>query len=214
MPKMRVGFRDVSPSFQAQSASPAPHGHGNGYPYARDEIVLGLTGANYPIIESAGLIKVVQDIELPATNAGNTTDWSTGDYSGLSSATMLPVLKYYNPADSGKKLNSTGNFCFYDALVFSGSPFSGAAGFGSTVTLTITLHEGTGVGSTIWSWGAATIGAGSRVLRAGRGSDTAEQYHVIGNDNSVSEICLRVAIGGAVNQPACRFRLVMFGFEF
>jgi hypothetical protein len=217
MPKMRAGFRDIVPSFRAQSLDPAPHPKGNGKSYKASA-----TGINAPIIEYGGLIKVVCDIDVPDIATGDTVNWTDdGVYTGLTDNTRLPVFQYYGHADTSMELNGKGNFLMTQAYLVYGLRATGFAGPPPTcqfqVLLQVEAPDAPGIYVTAFNWGFDDSNEEYGVLKfAPSATDEAVQTVVLGNDFGTTQLLCRISVTGGSPVPLTntRFRLVLIGAEF
>lgn len=162
-----------------------------------------------PIAEHGGLLKFVTDVDVPAILAGAQADFSVtypGSYT--SPAPDFHLLRYAEPLDTAKKLNTKGNLWIQKAVVMQGTGLTGAAQWtmaGGTVAISIRVPSPS---TNIWDFNG-TMPTGQTIITP---SNELAKGVIIGTDASDAYLAFRVS-PTTNNIVAGRVRIILIGCE-
>jgi hypothetical protein len=196
--RTREGFRDSDAVWQGSSGLPIRHGVGEPLSW---------------IATPGGMINMVVDIDVPAVAGGGVdADWTAAGQPG----TELIVVRYYDPADTSKKLHGKGHLAIVDINVWYGAAVTGliqpdTSPTGGIVDVEVTFKRG-GDASFLWAFnGVAPSGSGIK----GRLAPTIESFpKILSNDyGSGTELVFTFRNSGVNALLAGRYRAAIRGYE-
>lgn len=161
-----------------------------------------------PIAEHGGMLKFVQNVDVPAITAGSSVDWSITYAQYSSPKPGFDLVRYAEPLDTAKKLTSRGNFWFQKAVVLRGIGLTGAVQptqAGGTVAIGIRTK---GTLSSLWTFAGAIPGGQGVVVATFENPEGVYIGTDVGDDTI--EISMSAA---AANVVAGRYRVVLIGCE-
>lgn len=228
--RTRVSFRDQEYSYRGLDDK--PHQRGNGTPYHSS---IG-TWPKGPVVEAGGLIKIINDINVPAANINTLVDWTDGSFNDplvipgggsydLPAVTRLPLFYYKSALSSNGELSACSSFCLSSVYIFSGAFLTGGTLLGpSNAIVQFTVHcDGLNpLTPPINAWQSAPLDLTSTDFRVygtpfdDTGSDDTSKAGYLNEDSDFQLFSLSVRCHSTspVNMTAGKIRVVLFGFEF